>query len=120
MYGVEYKVSLPRPCGEIVEKYKTIFNVDEEYTAYSINDKLEVVKGKGVIQNNDRYNYHKNEDISEDELYFKFTSTTITNRWWTPSKKEAIEKQKELIDENIKHHEEIIVALEKLKIDERF
>lgn len=87
-----------QPDGKIVDDYKKVLQVDEEYNAYTINKDCEIVKCKGLISNNGAWNYHNNYDTSEDELYVKFMgSNHKKEQWWTLSEKEALEKQKEVI-----------------------
>lgn len=92
---LKHLLKLPRPYGKIVEDYLKVIDLDKQYTAYTINDKLEVVKCVGIIKNNGLYSYHKNEDISENEMYV--IGDGVYGKWFTLNENEAIKIQKENI-----------------------
>jgi len=97
--------SLPHPGNqELVKRYLQIFKENEKYDAYSIDgDTLKIIKGKGFIKNNESWDNHKNEDDSENELFFEFFQVNSKipsrhNRWWTVSWEEVKTKQLEIIN----------------------
>lgn len=94
---IEHSLSLPPKCGQIVKDYLKVLNVDTEYPAYSLNEKLEIIECKGVISNNESWNYHKDCDDSENELYVVIGKVR-TAKWFTLNKEDAVRVQKENIE----------------------
>ena len=66
---INYHILKPNPFGKIVKNYLKVLKENTEYPAWTINDKLEVVKCIGMIANDGSWNYHNNYDDSEDVLY---------------------------------------------------
>lgn len=93
---VEHYIILPRPCGEIVKDYLKVLKEGKEYSAYTLNDDLEVVECKGIILNNGSWNYHNNYDDSENELYVMMYGLRI-NKWFSLNKEDVEKAQTENI-----------------------
>jgi hypothetical protein len=96
MITIKYGISANLPYKadkDIIENYLKIFKENEEYDAYSIDDNLKIVKGKGSIKNNGSWNHHNNYDDSKNELYFKeqneignpMSRNVQIAKWWTVS-----------------------------------
>ncbi len=88
----EYQLVIPYTFGKIVEDYLKTLMQDVEYSAWTINDKLEVVECKGIIANNGSYNYHYNYDNSQNELYIVENKLYI-RQWFSLNKQEVIDIQ---------------------------
>lgn len=93
---LKHYLSTPKTYGQIVDDYLKVLKVNEEYSAWTINDELEVVSCKGIIENNGSWNYHNNYDDSENELYAAFDGLKV-KQWFTLNKDEAIKIQQENI-----------------------
>ncbi len=93
---INYHILKPNPFGKIVKNYLKVLKENTEYPAWTINDKLEVVKCIGMIANDGSWNYHNNYDDSEDVLYV-IENKTRTKQWFSLNKDEVIEVQKENI-----------------------
>lgn len=96
---LEKYVRLPYTSGEIVTKYLQVLDADVEYDAWTIDDSLEIVKCKGIIKNNESWNYHNNYDDSKEELYVKISGQAVSKRWFTLNLKEAVEVLKPMLTE---------------------
>jgi len=94
---LKHYLNLPLPYGKIVEDYLKVLEVDTEYKAYTVNDNLEVVECIGIIKNNGMYDYHKNDDISQNEMYVIGDGIMNFGKWFTLNKNEAVKIQKENI-----------------------
>ncbi len=95
-HRIEIGDTLKKPDGKIVKNYLKVLKENTEYPAWTINDKLEVVKCIGMIANDGSWNYHNNYDDSEDVLYV-IENKTRTKQWFSLNKDEVIEVQKENI-----------------------
>lgn len=93
---LRYYLSTPSKRGQIVEEYLKVLKENTEYDAWTLNDKLEVVKCKGIIRNNCSYNYHHGYDDSENELYV-IIDKPIINKWFSLNKEDVIKVQQENI-----------------------
>lgn len=111
MFKLKFDINLPSIYNEkIVEKYLTMFSLNEEIIGYSLNEELEIVKGKGLIKYSEEINYHKNLDEGENRLFFKIDNIKNDSmsrnswqvKWWTPSLEEIKKIQKENIEQNKK------------------
>lgn len=81
----------------LAKEYLKILEPNVEYKCYYINDNLEIIQGKGIIKNDGLYNYHKNEDISNDTLYVIGYEYKNKPKWWSLSLDKAKQKQSQLI-----------------------
>lgn len=107
---------LPYSFGTIVENYLKLFKPSEKYVAYSIDEDYEIVKGIGTIENDGSWDNHKNEDNSEDRLYFIPDNRKARwPQWWTVSLQEVTTLQHELITQALLQLKEIEAKLEQLK-----
>lgn len=93
---LKHYLSTPSKDGRIVEDYLKVLKVKTEYDAWTLNDKLEVVKCKGLIENNGSWNYHNNYDDSENEMYVIIDKKKI-NQWFSLNKEDVIKVQQENI-----------------------
>lgn len=89
-------LSTPSKYGKIVENYLKVLKEKTEYDAWTLNDKLEVVKCKGLIENNGSWNYHNNYDDSENEMYV-IIDKQKKNQWFSLNKEDVIKVQQENI-----------------------
>lgn len=96
---VKFNIKLPINRGKIVEDYLKVLKENTKYSAWTINDDLEVVPCDGIIRNNESWNYHNNYDNSESELYVVIgdRNRTYLNRWFSLNKDEVIKVQQENI-----------------------
>ena len=114
MFGIINNIVLPKTYGDIIKAYLVIFKENEKYEAYTIDYDLKILKGHGIIKNNNIWNYHNGYDNSELELYFIEESGHVVKRWWTISLQEVKDIQKELITPRILKLEEEILHLKNL------
>ena len=111
---IDLRPNLPYPSDELTKKYLTLFQANEQYDAYTLDESFNIVKVKGSIENNESYNYHNNYDDSRDSLYFRIDEkASRLNKYWTVSYKEIKELQKLEIDKALK---EINDEVEKLNV----
>ncbi len=94
---LKYYLSTPPKCGKIVEEYLKLLKENSEYDAWTLNDKLEVVACKGLIENNGSWNYHNNYDNSENELYVIIDKQKM-DKWFSLNKEDVIKVQKDNIE----------------------
>jgi len=105
---ITHHVDLPYPYGKIVDKYKSLLEINKEYSAWTIDDNLNVVPCVGSIKSDNSYNYHKREDDSQPRLCI-IKSYAYQSRWFTLDKEEAIKvQQKNIIDYVTKISKELI------------
>lgn len=104
--------NIPRWTKTEAIEYLKIFKENEEYDAFSLDDNFNIIKGKGIIKNNNSYNYHNNYDDSENELYFTYTKhyKVEKKQQWTISEKE--------IKEICKREKDRVIQILKNKIAE--
>lgn len=95
---IEYDIKLPSTVGKIVNLYLKTLEKNVKYEAFTIDDKLNVIECKGIIENNENYNFHNNYDNSENELYVIDSHNRKTKKWFTLDKKEAVKIQMENIE----------------------
>ncbi len=93
---LKHCLSTPSNYGKIVEAYLKVLKEKTEYDAWTLNEKLEVVKCKGLIENNGSWNYHNNYDDSENKLYVIIDKKKI-NKWFSLNKEDVIKVQQENI-----------------------
>lgn len=93
---IKHYLSTPSKYGKIVEDYLKVLKEKTEYDAWTLNEKLEVVKCKGIIENNGSWNYHNNYDDSENEMYVIINNQKI-NKWFSLNKEDVIKVQQENI-----------------------
>jgi len=89
---IKHYLSTPPKCGKIVEDYLKVLKEKTEYDAWTLNEKLEVVKCKGIIENNGSWNYHNNYDDSENEMYVIINNQKI-KKWFSLNKEDVIKVQ---------------------------
>jgi hypothetical protein len=93
---LKHYLSTPLKYGEIVKDYLKVLKEKTEYDAWTLNDQLEIVKCKGLIENNGSWNYHNNYDDSENEMYV-IIDKQKTNKWFSLNKEDVIKVQQENI-----------------------
>jgi hypothetical protein len=94
---LKYYLSRPSTHGNIVNDYLKVLKEGTQYNAWTINEKLEVVECKGLIENNGSWNYHNNYDDSENELYVIINNQKI-KQWFSLNKEDVLKIQKENIE----------------------
>ncbi len=90
---MEIQLTLPQTTGPIIEQYLKVLSTNTPYTAYTLDDDLNVITCNGIIENNKRYNYHNNYDNSELELFIIKANGKKINRWFSLNKNEVIQQQ---------------------------
>ncbi len=101
---LKFEIKLPYYKGEIVKEYLKKMTEKVEYNGFTINDNLEVVECKCTIISDGSWNYHNNYDNSQLELAIIVGKNTTRGQWFSLSKEEAINIQKE----NIKEYKKIL------------
>lgn len=114
-----YYIKFPdRTSGDIVEKMLKIIERDKEYDVWTLNEKLEVVQCKGIIKNNESWNYHNNYDNSEDELYVQLNKHKgFVKQWFSLNKRAAVKAQQTNISQLKKLLQKELDRLDKIKIE---
>lgn len=93
---LKYCILTPSTRGQLVKDYLKILKDNTEYDAWTLNDKLEVVKCKGIIENNGSWNYHNNYDDSENEMFVIIDKRKV-KKWFSLNKEEVVKIQQENI-----------------------
>lgn len=94
---LKYLLSKPYNFGEIVEDYLKVLKEKAEYDAWTINENLEIVECKGIIESNGSWNYHNNYDDSSLELYVIINKSKRPS-WFSLNKDDVVKIQQENID----------------------
>ena len=100
---LEYNIDIPSHYGQIVKDYLKVLTLNKEYDVYSLNDNLEIIRCKGIIKNNESWNYHNNYDDSENELYIIYNKHII-KKWFSLNREDVEEIQQK----NIKNWQNIL------------
>lgn len=91
---LKYYISRPPTFGKIVNDYLKVLREGHQYSAWTLNDKMEVVECKGLVENNCSWNYHNNYDDSENELYVIIENEKI-KQWFSLNKEDVVNIQQE-------------------------
>ncbi len=93
---IRHYLSTPSTYGQVVIDYLKVLKEKTEYDAWTLNEKMEVVKCNGIIENNGSWNYHNNYDDSENEMYVIIDKQKV-KRWFSLNKEDVVKIQEENI-----------------------